>query len=198
MAILLLEDKLGITANYLPIWDSMLLRQGMMPAHFRRFSIWKSTVPEAVKAKLLIQKGNRKTPGFNPEVAGVVHGWVKHTVDSIKPEMIVLMDLALLGLIDPNWDTATIDNHRGGIYKIFGIQTLVMTPISAINTMRSVKDVRIMNDGAETKEEFMEDEDHDPEELFVEPYSIKSGRWIFRADLQKLARLYGARDGWQR
>ena len=197
MAILLFEDKLGITANYIPVWEQMCLRAGLHPHHFRRYSIWKSTLPEGTKSKLLVSKGNRKTPGFNPEMVGAIRAWADFTIDSIKPNFIVLMDMTLLCLIDQNWDTATIDNHRGGVYSYKGIKLLVMTPISAINTNRSVKDIKAMNDGAESEEEFNLDE-HDPNELFVEPYTIKSGRWIFRADLQKLARVYGKNEGYSR
>lgn len=191
MAILVFEDKLGITSGYLSTWENALFKVGLNHQQVRRYSIWKSPATSRIVPHLLVTHGNRKTPGFNPsgDIQLQVLHWVYHTIDAIKPEMIVIMDMALLGILEPNWANATIDNMRGGVYKLRGRPCLVMTPISAINTQRSVKDIRAMNDGAESENEFEADEDRDPNELFIEPYSIKSGRWIFFSDLRKLSRL---------
>jgi hypothetical protein len=188
VTILVLEDKLGITAGYMDMWENMVIRVGLLPQMFRRYSLYKS--PVVSHLPVLIQKGNRKAPGFNPDsqVATQVRHWFAETVNKTLPQMIIVMDAALLGIFEPNWDNATIDNMRGGVYQYKGATVLIMTPISAVNRQRQLKDVRAMNDGAESKTEW-EEEEHDPEELYIEPYTIRSGKWIFQRDLAKLARL---------
>lgn len=189
MTILLLEDKLGITSGYMDIWDSLVLGAGLYPSSIRRFSAWKS--PIASRFTLLTRKGNRKSPGFNPDPDVMSHltTWVGHTAAQVKADMIICMDTALLGVVEPSWDIATLDNMRGSVYDFRGLPFLVITPISAIHTQKKPKDIRAMNDGAETKEDF-EDSDHDPEEFFVEPYTIPFGKRILSADLRKAARVY--------
>jgi hypothetical protein len=185
--ILVFEDKLGISAGYMDMWENYVIKAGFLPQRFRRFSAWKS--PIMSKFTLLIQKGNRKSPGFNPAVQRELRMWFSETVTATLPKFIVVMDVALLGLFEENWNNATIDNMRGGVYDYKGIPVLIMTPISAVNRTRQVKDVRAMNDGADSEADW-EMEEHDPEELFIEPYTIRSGKWIFQRDLAKLCRLY--------
>jgi len=186
MPILLLEDKLGITEGYRSHWESMCLAAGLNPRGFIHRSLYKDRRTSG--KPLMIKKGNRKTPGFNPEIMGlvstVVGGWIQET----NPELIVCMDLVALGLVEPSWDIATIDNCRGGVYDVKGIKFLVTMPISAINTKKSPKDIKAMNDGFEDKDEW-EEEERNEEELFVEPYTIPYGRWVLGADLRKMNRL---------
>lgn len=186
MVVLLLEDKLGITAGYMDVWENYVIKQGLQPNRFRRYSAWKS--PIMSRHTLLIQKGNRKSPGFNPDCQHALKNWFDDLLTQTLPEMIIVMDVALLGIFEPNWDNATMDNLRGGVYHYRGLVVLIMTPISAINKQRQLKDVRAMNDGSENEAEW-DAEDHDPNELYIEPYTIRSGKWIFQRDLAKMVRL---------
>lgn len=189
MTILLLEDKLGITTGYMDIWESLVMGAGMYPSTIRKFSTWKS--PIASRHTLLTRKGNRKSPGFNPDpvVIQALTTWVSYTVSQVKADMIMCMDTALLGLVEPSWDIATIDNMRGGVYDFQGLPWLVITPVSAVHNQKKPKDIRAMNDGAESKDEF-EEQDHEEEDFFVEPYTIPFGKRILSADLRKAARIY--------
>lgn len=186
MAILLLEDKLGITMGYQGIWDSMTMAAGLNPATIRRWSVWKS--PLASQLQLLTRKGNRKSPGFNPEITGKLTHWLREVIRSTKPELIICMDIALLGIFEKSWDIATIDNLRGGVYWFDGVPIVITTPISAVHTQKKPKDIRAMNDGAESKDEF-EEQKEDEEDFFVEPYTIPFGARIIAADLRKCQRI---------
>lgn len=198
MTILLLEDKRGISQGYEGIWQSMLMAVGIRPDRVIRRSVWRSPVAHTVK--LLIQKGNRKTPGFNEDTDAQlrIHHWLMSEINRIKPEIIVCMDMALLGQVESGWDWATIENMRGGLYNYFGYPFYVMTPITAVNTRKSTKDIAIMNQGVYSKEEWDERHSEDSSEnqseedindIFIEPYSISLGRWIFAGDLRKLRQI---------
>lgn len=207
MAILLLEDKLGITEGYAGIWEEMLLGAGILPSRVRRLSIWKDSM--AHRLQFLIKKGNRKSPGFNPDIQHILRKWMQKVIQVHQPELILCMDVALLGLFEPAWDIATIDNLRGGVYDFEGTPVLVMSPISAVHSQKKPKDIRAMNMGAETKDEFNkrfvresegeddetpEDED-EPELLFIEPYTIPFGARIIAADLRKAYRIVSGTQG---
>lgn len=188
--ILVFEDKLGITAGYEQAWSALLLNAKLPESSVLRRSIWKTADLRSIP--LLIKKGNRKSPGFNPdeEVQSRVHAWFRATVTALKPEVLVVMDVALLGIFESSWDIATIDNMRGGVYDYFGIPTVIITPISALHTQKKPKDISAMNAGAESKAEFEEDEDRDPEEFFIEPYTIPFGRIVLHFDLDKTQRIW--------
>lgn len=192
MKILVLEDKLGITIGYMDAWQDLTRAAGFSQADFIRYSIWKS--PNMQGVPLLIKSGNRKSLGFNTaeKVQNHVKNWFAHTVNSVKPDAILIMDVALLGIVESSWDIATIDHLRGGVYwTMVGtarIPILVTVPISAINTNKKTKDIRAVNEGAESQDEW-DQMDHDPEELFFEPYTIPYGRWVLQRDLKKLSQL---------
>lgn len=189
MRILLLTDKLGVTAGYEQHWNSMLAGAGIPQHLVTTLSIWRA--PSLSGLTFLTRKGNRKSPGFNPEVAvsARLRAWVESAIESVHPVLILCSDIALLGLVEESWDIATIDNLRGGIYDFSGIPWLVIQPISAINTSKKPKDIRIMNNGAESADEF-EEQEHEDEEFFVEPYTYPYGKRVLAADLQKAARIY--------
>lgn len=186
MGVLVLEDKLGITGGYEYRWSQMCQRAGLNPEYMRRISLWRS--PIAKSHQLITKRGNRKTPGFNPEITGVIREWLHAHVKSIRPEAIICMDLAALGVFESAWDIATIDNLRGGVYAFFGIPAIVMPPISAVNTSKKPRDIRMMNEGIESKAEW-DEEEHDEDEVWMEPYSIPYGEWVLQADLKKLHRI---------
>ncbi len=187
MSILVLEDKLGITAGYRPVWESMTHAAGLKQATIIRRSLhqeWRDSRP------LMIQKGNRKAAGFNPDVMEVVGRMVRDMVNQSKCTMIICMDAAALGLVERDWGIATISNLRGGLYELFDLPFFVMTPIHAINSTIQLKDVRMLNAGVESREEW-DEKNHGSDEMFIEPYFIPQGRWIFVADLKKAARIRG-------
>lgn len=193
MGILVLEDKRGISDGYKQTWDSMCWAAGLNPNRMIHRSVWRSPLTRQVE--LLTQKGNRKTPGFNPDrnTQLRIHAWLMSLIEQFKPELIICMDLALLGQVEEGWDWATIENMRGGLYNYFGIPFYVMTPITAVNTKKSTKDIAIMNQGVFSKEEWDEQhesdedqEEQDLNEIYVEPYSVSLGKWILAGDLRKL------------
>jgi hypothetical protein len=185
MTVLLIQDKLGITEGYKPAFNELVQGAGFWPSAFRFCSAWRS--PLAKKFTLLTRKGNRKAPGPNPEIKDVLANWLWANVKIHKPDLIICMDPAFLGLVEDSWDIATIDNMRGGVYDFGGIPFIVVPPISAINTQKKPKDIRAMNDGAESEDEFNADNDED---FFVEPYTIPYGERILGADLRKAWRVY--------
>lgn len=198
MTILVLEDKLGITEAYMGSFESLALKAGLNTQHMVIASIWKTVLGR--KLPLLIRKGNRVSPGFNPdpEISEAVLRWVTDLVIQTKATAILCMDVALLGIVERSWQIATIDNLRGGVYPFRhsslprAIPFLVTVPISAINTQKKQKDIRAMNEGYESKSEWEEDHDEDDEEagrFFIEPYSIPYGKWVLSSDLRKLQRL---------
>lgn len=196
MTILVLEDKLGITSGYAGIWSQMLYSAGLSDQSVRQVSIWRSTL--ARNTVLLTRKGNRKSPGFNPSAVAAEAQWLREQIQVLNPVAILCMDVAMLGLVESEWDIAIIDNLRGGVYAFDGIPFVVTVPISAIHTQKKPKDIRAMNEGYESEADWaaahggedMEDE----EEFFFEPYTIPYGRWILGADLRKLARVIQKRQ----
>ncbi len=210
MTILVFEDKLGITTGYEGHWSAMLHRVGIVERSVQRYNLWKS--PLARTNQLIIKKGNRLSPGFNPDpiVQKRIKLWIDTLIQKTKPEVIVCMDLALLGQVEPMWDVATIDNMRGGLYNYHTYPWYVMTPISAINRKKSTKDIALMNKGATSKSEFdmrvvnitedadssdTDDDDGEPEEIYFEPYFVPLGKWVFGADMNKLAKIIEEQRG---
>jgi hypothetical protein len=207
MAILLLEDKLGVTQGYQETWRSMCMKAQVNPDEIVHRSVWRS--PIVKQHSLLIRKGNRKTPGYNPDgsVQNVITQWILSLVAQVQPEIIICQDLALLGQIESRWESATIDYMRGGLYNFYGHPFYIMTPISAVNTKKSTKDIAIMNQGVYTKEEWDDkffnkgtdgddesnndddDEDEEVTDVWLEPYIVDMGRWILGKDFAKLSRL---------
>lgn len=196
MTILVLEDKLGITAGYLPVWDAILYATGLSGQNMRQVSIWRSSL--ARHYALLTRKGNRKSPGFNPAIVGMQVEWLREQIRALKPIAILCMDVSMLGVVESEWDIAIIDNLRGGVYSFDSIPFLVTVPISAIHTQKKPKDIRAMNEGYESESDWVAahgGEDMDDEtEFFFEPYTIPYGRWVLGADLRKLARIVSKRQ----
>jgi len=188
MTILLLSDKLGISAGYRDMWSALLHSAGLYASGVKEASVWRDARMQ--KLVLLTRKGNRKSPGFNPDegIQDALRSWVRQQIQLYRPQLILCSDTALLGLVEPAWDTATIDNLRGGVYNFDGIPFIVITPISAVHTQKKPKDVRAMNEGAENKDEF-EEAEHDPDDFFVEPYTIPFGKRVLGADLRKATRI---------
>lgn len=192
--VLLLEDKLGISTGYEGIWQSLLAKTGFVGIDIHRRNIYKSL---GAKVQLLTRSGNRIAPGFNPDpkVKRTVSEWVNMQVDSIRPDLILCMDPAVLWLFNPDWDQATLDNLRGGVYYLDGIPVVVMVGISAWHNKKREKDIAKLNDGFTDKEEWEEEHggdetDSETTNIWIEPLSIPYGRFILTADLQKARRVY--------
>lgn len=220
MSILVFEDKLGITQGYRWHWESLVLKAGLYPSQMAHVSLWRSGLERRIK--LVIQKGNRKSPGFNPEVREHTLKWFLDMVNKHQPEAVLIQDLALLHVVEPNWDNAILDNLRGGVYAIGQIKKLpviVSLPISAINSKKTPKDIAALNGGARSKDDWEErknffesktiegDGDEEPteedreetlnqyvgsDEIFFEPYVIPYGRFVILQDLFKLNRIINA------
>lgn len=196
MTVLVVEDKLGITEAYRGHWETLLLAAGLTSQGFIRRSLWRSPLS---RKPLLIKKGNRKALGFNPDpqIQFAVRNWFIDEINQTKASHVVAMDGAILGCVEPNWNIATIDYLRGGVYHFTsphlhhrsGVSVLVTVPIMSINTGKKLKEIRAMNDGAESKDEWEEMEDRDEDDLFFEPYSIPYGKFVLQSDLRKLSRL---------
>jgi hypothetical protein len=152
-------------------------------------SLWQASATRNLP--LLIKKGNRKAPGFNPDekVQQAVWFWVKEMIRTTKPKVIMCSDAAMLGMVEKDWNLATIDTMRGGVYRLYGIPFVVITPITAVNTQKKPKDISVLNAGAESKHEF-EEEEHEDDEFFVEPYTIPFGRIVLAMDLRKVYRIW--------
>lgn len=189
MALLILEDKLGITAGYKSTWEALCFKVGLSPSDFQHYSVWRS--PLVHEFKLLDKKGNRKSPGFNedPMAQAAIDNWIRYTIQHTRAEAILCMDFAVLGLIESSWDIATIDRLRGGVYRFASIPFVVTVPISAIHQKKSAKDIRAMNQGREHEDEIEDDDDDDVNHMWMEPYTIPFGRWILNADLKKFVRI---------
>lgn len=193
--ILLFEDKLGITTGYEGIWNSLLLKVGLAGTDVYRRNIYQRL---GDKVSLLTRSGNRKSPGFNPDpsVKRVVQAWVDSQIDAVQPDLIICMDPAILWLFNPEWDQATLDNLRGGVYYLGRIPVVITLGISAWHNKKREKDIARLNDGftdqEDWEEEFGGDEtDSETTNVWIEPLSIPYGRFILTADLQKAKRVYG-------
>lgn len=193
-SILLFEDKLGISEGYRPIWEGILMRAGLNSYGVFRRSAYKEF---GDRVPLLIQRGNRKAPGFNadnPAVLKVLSDWTQYHVQTLKPTMCICMDPALLHLFNPDWDQATLDNLRGGHYYLHGVHTVIMFGISAWYSKKREKDIAKMNDGFVDKDEWAEehggDETDDANvEIWIEPVSVPYGRFTLQADVNKVGRI---------
>lgn len=192
MKYLLLEDKLGISMGYRSTWSVMRAKSGLIQAQEVARSIWRS---KHKQRQLLVKYRTRKVPAFNdsPAVFNAVEDWVEEMLLESEADAILCMDQALLGLVEPQQDVATIDNLRGGVYEFRGKPFMVTTPISAIHFGKNTRDIKMMNGGADSLEEWLElNEDGEGYDVYIEPYTVKAGAWILMRDLEKFVRITGA------
>jgi len=165
--ILYFQDKLGVTDGYNKIFNYLLAKSGIRRAQVQLTSIY------GVVDKALIKKGNRTTPGFNPERIDQIRAAVLQRIESHKPDLIVVSCPATLGLLtDWDWNRATIDKCRGGVYSIGGIPSIVVLPISAIHSHFDERSLK----------------DDDGDDIKSEPYRVKNGSWILHRDWEKVGR----------
>jgi hypothetical protein len=192
--ILLFEDKLGITSGYEPYWTALLLKAGLSTTTIYRRSAYRMF---GDRMPLLIQKGNRKSPGFNSEnkaVLKVLTDWTKTQVDSLRPDLCLCADPALLFLFNPDWDQSTLDNLRGGHYLLHGVHTVILFGMSAWYANKREKDIARLNEGFTDKNEWEEEHggdetDNENTDIWIEPLSIPYGRFTLQMDLNKAGRI---------
>ena len=212
LRILIVQDKLGITEAYKSHWNMMCLRAGLMQPwiQFKYTSAWR----EFRQDELLMFKHNRKSPGFNIDPAKQVKllNWLKGKMDLVNAGIVVLQDPTFFFIVNNNWDQATTDNLRGGVYTMKNsrredITVLVTAPIHSINTQMKAKDIAALNQGFAERDEFEEvfggddetdsddDDDDDAESSetrtmeWYNPIIVPFGRHCFQSDLYKLGRL---------
>ena len=191
---LLFEDKLGITAGYESIWQQLLLQQGFSGVSVERRSAYKAL---GGKLQLLIRKGNRVSPGFNPDptTRRLVRTWVEQQMNIVKPTVCICMDPSLLFLFNEDWDQSTLDNMRGGHYEFLGVSFIISLGISAWHNKKSQKDIARLNEGYTDKEEWEAEHGGDEQDteglgaIWLEPVSVPYGKFVLRADLGKANRV---------
>lgn len=192
-SILLFEDKLGISTGYEGIWNHLLVKAGLgMAKVYRRNA--HSTF--GTRFQLLIQKGNRKQPGFNEDKAVqlVLGRWVKNQLDLLKPTMCLCSDPSLFFLFNSDWNQASPDNLRGGHYQFAGYHFVILFSMSAWHANKREKDIARLNDGFTDKEEWEQEHggdetDSEMEVIWVEPLSVPYGKFTLEMDLKKASRI---------
>ena len=192
--VILFEDKLGISAGYEGIWQRLLLQTGFGGIEVYRRNIYQRM---GKKVQLLIRNGNRKAPGFNPDpkVKRAVGEWVQSQVEAVNPGLLLVMDPAMFWIFNGDWDQATPDNLRGGVYNYNGIPAVIMVGISAWHNKKREKDIARLNDGFTDQDDWEEEHggdetDSETTDVWIEPLSIPYGRFILSSDLQKARRVY--------
>src|SRR5690606_6432018 len=127
----------------------------------------------------------------DPSIQDMLKRWMMEQIERTDASAVLIQDAALLGLFEPNWSISTIDYMRGGIYPWTRkdgrvIPVLITVPVSAVYSQKKTKDIRAMNNGAESKSEWEEqrafqqeiegydadngDDSESPEEPEVEEY----------------------------
>lgn len=194
-SILFFSDKLGISQGYQNLWHSLLNSVGLMDYTFIERNSFRSL---GNTVQLLTRIGNRKAPGFNPDPTAqqAIRSWALTQIQVINPLAIACWDPALLFLVNPNWEQATIDLLRGGVYRVLERPFLVMLPVSAWHTQKKQKDIIAMNDGYADQEEWEEahggvELDSELNNMWIEPLVVPYGRFVLKADLLKLNRVIG-------
>jgi len=194
-AVLIFEDKLGISSGYESIWAHLMMSSGFANYDLIRRNSFRSL---GKSMQLLVKKGNRKTPGFNPDeqVQYRIRQWVMSQITALKPVGILCMDPVMLFMLNPDWDQATLDILRGGVYRIQEIPTIVTLPISAWHNKKQMKDIARMNEGHVEEDEWEEshggdETDSEYNSIWMEPVVVPYGKFVLSADIKKLARVIG-------
>lgn len=187
MDVLIFEDKLGITDNYQYLWNKLLSEARLDPTQCRKAKAY--IAPEFQNKKLLLRRGNRIEPTYNPDLHAELVQWMSKMIWHFEPKLLLIQDIGLLGTLGIDQEIASIDNVRGGVYTFNNLPALVTFPIHAVNTNQKPKDIKLLNNNHTSKAEFFEDDETEDDEVFVEPYTIPYGRWVLAADLRKARRL---------
>jgi|SRR5882762_1762630 len=192
-SILLFEDKLGISAGYESIWANLLIKTGFAGMEINRRNSFRHL---GRQTQLLIRKGNRVSAGFNPDPRSmdIVRAWVRTQVQLLQPAAIICMDPAILFMFNPDWDQATLDRLRGGVYKLMEKPVVISLPISAWHNVKKEKDIARMNEGFTEEEEWEaehggDESDSEVNNIWLEPIIVPYGKFVLQKDLEKLNRI---------
>lgn len=183
----------------------MLLQAGLIGEKYR-FS-WHKSYNHFHQSDLLQWKGNRKSPGFCEEPAKQlkVMSWFKDQLHIARANVALVMDPALFFMVNPDWDQATPEKLRGGVYNVLNhdrssIIYFVTVPISNINRSVKQRDIAAINQGFDDREEFEsvygsdDDDDDDPDSEvnqmeWYDPITVPYGKFCFQSDMHKLGRI---------
>lgn len=164
--ILYMTDKFKVSRGYEPAFTKMLNKCGI-----KRMQVVLADIYGIVDTPL-IRKGNEKTWRFNPERKEAIRLAFEQRIQAVRPGIIVVSDPAVLGiLVGWDWNLATLDKCRGGVYHFNGIPVIVTYPITVINT--------------HVDESLVDGEDDENKQ---QPYRVKSGAWILQRDWEKVGR----------
>lgn len=164
--ILYITDQYKVSRGYEPAFTRMLNKAGI-----RRQQVITADIYKLVDTPL-IRKGNEKTWRFNPEKKEAIQGAFDLRIQAVQPTLIVVSDPAVLGvLVNWDWNLATLDKCRGGVYNYAGIPVVVTYPVTVINT--HVDESLVHGEDDENKQQ---------------PYRVKSGAWILQRDWEKVGR----------
>lgn len=164
--ILYITDQYKVSRGYEPAFTKLLHKCGI-----RRMQVILSDIYGIVDTPL-IRKGNEKTWRFNPERRNEIKAALDARIQAVQPDLIVVSDPAVLGvLVDWDWNLATLDKCRGGVYSIGGVVAIVVYPITVIHT--HIDESLVHGEDDENKQQ---------------PYKVKSGFWILQRDWEKVGR----------
>lgn len=211
--LLVFVDAVGVTEGYKPIWQNLLTKVGITESNTQ--VTLRSSYHHFSGKQHLEWKKTRKQPGFNTSylMQQRVKTWVESVIAQHQPDMIVCFDPALLFMLNPDWNQATLDKLRGGLYIEFNIPWLVTLPLTAHHTKAKSSDIAKLNQGFTEKGEFNDfkqelnyengavtdesdedefDEDRDNEKARMEwhePVIIPFGKMVLRYDWEKVVRI---------
>lgn len=153
--LLYIEDKVGVTPGYLPLFEGLLTRAGFDQTSYRRFSIYRryATTPFLVKFN-----HNRKALTWDPKKIRIIKDAAEEILLRLEPTVVMCACPAMIGILDLDPEWATLDNLRGGVYypfKSIPETPLVVTlPISAWHRQVKEKDLAAANKGFTDQEDF--------------------------------------------
>lgn len=189
--ILYFEDPIGVTQGYRRLFGELSRGLAQECSLYRIFR----------KEDLLVYKGNRKSPGYDPDPRRIhaVTDSVRTLVGRFHPEVLVVTDPSLLFLCvmdrDADWQWATIDNLRGGVYRAFDRPLIVTYPLTAWYSQVSEKDIAAVNYGF-VDEEQLEDSMREEGSVFYDPIQTKVsvGRFCLQQDWMKIHRILAKQE----
>lgn len=200
--LLTFADRVGITTGYRPQWNSLLNRSGITESNTH--CVDRSAYSNFAASFLLEWRKSRKQPGFTSSVAKqrAIKAWVDGVIKASEPDIVVCSDPALLFLVNKDWNQATLDRLRGGVYIVDDVVWVICLPISALNTKMKAADIAKLNEGflekadweeyraSEDGEEDMDDSENETME-WHEPIFVPYGLTVLNFDFAKVGRLLG-------
>lgn len=169
--VLYFTDPLGITQGYAPLFNQLVRACGIPPQAIQYANVH-SLVPNA-----LGRRANELEKCANPEQYENVKRVVDHTIQSVKPSLIVTSCAATLHVLnEQEWRADKIGVCRGSKYDYQGIPAIVVTPISAMHRKTKSKDIDFDSEGV------------------ADTYQIKDGHWLLARDWGKVGRYFNGKQ----